>query len=320
MHHISRALILITLITLQLPSPTTASPISKRFIPIIIPTTFSTSSFHPLVDSHRPQPSNTDFTLHSEPRPEDCKAICGVKKRALLLPSEPPTAVTVSGRWITETRDSNPSPLERSTDTPKEPSTQTIHDFNARTKQDVSPSDPCDCTNLNLANELKTYILGEIAKQNSTATATSTSTSTTTTPHPQPAQTKNLKTPLDNLTPRKISAMAIGSCILLFLLLLSAFIIYRIIKSKREDKEKEKGQRKSSLYLNFDAGGMGENIPSFPAAGGATAASESREVLVMGVGKLGMDEVVVEVGEVGLKGEEIGLQDGVRVSQVGLAR
>ena len=65
---------------------------------------------------------------------------------------------------------------------------------------------------------------------------------------------------------------------------------------------------------------MGENIPSFPAAGGATAASESREVLVMGVGKLGMDEVVVEVGEVGLKGEEIGLQDGVRVSQVGLAR
>lgn len=58
---------------------------------------------------------------------------------------------------------------------------------------------------------------------------------------------------------------------------------------------------------------MRNNILSFLGTGDATAVSESQEIIVAGVGELGRYEVVVEV-------EEMGLQDEVRVSQVGLAR
>ncbi|RPB23179.1 hypothetical protein L211DRAFT_850182 [Terfezia boudieri ATCC MYA-4762] len=320
MHHISTVLILFhTFITLQLLCPTTASPISKRFIPVILPTTISNSLFHPLLDPP-PQLSNTDFGSNSPP--EYCKDICGVKKRA--LPSKTPTVVTVSGRWITETQDSNHSTPETSTDTPKDQPTQTIldfdsqkvHDVNTGTIQGVSPSDSCDCASLKLVNDIKSYLLKEIAKQIPTTTTTSTtSTSTTSTTTPHPTQT-NPKIPSDDLTPGKLSAIAVGSCFLLFVLPLFGFIIYSITKSKQVAKEKDQRRPSSCLSidsLNPDVGEMRNNILSFLGTGDATAVSESQEIIVAGVGELGRYEVVVEV-------EEMGLQDEVRVSQVGLAR
>jgi len=319
MHHLSRFLVLFTtLITLQLP-PTTASPISKRFIPLTTPTSISTTSFHPLVGPSPSQPSNTNFTILSDPRPQyptgygdDCKAICGLKKRIV---SGAPATVTVTGRWITETdQDLNPGGIETPLDSPHlETPTQTIQDIgiqdvNTETVQgdnNVSPSDLCDCTSLHLVDEVTAYLLEELAKQNSTITTTNnTTTTTTTTTTPHPTETNTATSTSNDLSPSKISAIAVGSCILLLFFLLSVWaivVIYRIIKSKR-DRRVDIEKRTSVLSidsLSVDEDEIESNASGFLGAGDV---DEDQEVLISGTGW------------------EVGTQNEVRVSQVGVAR
>ena len=194
---------------------------------------------------------------------------------------------------------------------------QTVQDFDSQTTQDINTqeiqninSEKCDCANLRIVNSITTYLFEELAKKNSTITTNTTTTTTTTTPHSTQANMATITSSADGLSPSKISAIAVGSCIFLLVLLLSVWAIvtvYRIIRSKRE--EKAENQRRVSSCLSIGTGEMRNSVLSFLEAGGTAAVSGSWEALVARA----RDEVVVEVSEVGL-------EDWVRVSQVGVAR